>query len=207
MIFSFWREYPRTRGFAAYGPVCVSQNRGRRPGFRRLSLRANFGVSFSRAHRVNQQRRAGNDARRAGEDAAIVVVKSRPRSARLTRKPECGALVRPNTRNTLQQPLDGQGSGLATFDDRLDNVGRQVAEPQDSADIGVAQSVASCDLHRGRIYSASKGSHPDLGTGDGENEGVVESPRRGISPARNNDLLSGTRPRSRQRRYMELRNA
>jgi hypothetical protein len=38
---------------ATGGSVCVSQNRGRRPGFRRLSLRANFGVSFPRAHGVS----------------------------------------------------------------------------------------------------------------------------------------------------------
>jgi hypothetical protein len=77
-----------------------------------------------------------------------------------TSKPECGALVCPNAGNTLKQPLDGQGSGLATVDNGLDDVGRQIAEPQDPADMGVAQSEASGDIHRVRIFSAAKVSHP-----------------------------------------------
>jgi len=77
-----------------------------------------------------------------------------------TSKPECGALVSPNARNTSKQPFDGHGSRLATFDDRLDNVGRQIAEPQDPADMGVAQSEAPGDLYRVRIFSAVKVSHP-----------------------------------------------
>jgi transposase len=42
----------RTRSYAGRDPVAVSQNRGPRPGFRRLSLRANLVSRFSeRSHR------------------------------------------------------------------------------------------------------------------------------------------------------------
>src|SRR5947199_4559374 len=61
-----------------------------------------------------------------------------------TGKPECGALVCPNAGNTLKQPLDGQGSGLATFDNSLDDIGRQIAKPQNPADMGVAHSLTPC---------------------------------------------------------------
>ncbi len=64
----------------------------------------------------------------------------------------------PNAGNTLKQPLNGQGSGLATFDNSLNDVGRQIADPQNPADMGVAQSEASG--HRVRIFSAAKVSHP-----------------------------------------------
>jgi hypothetical protein len=40
----------------------------------------------------------------------------------------------------LKQPLDRHGSGLATFDDRLDDVARQISKPQNPADMGVVQS-------------------------------------------------------------------
>jgi hypothetical protein len=55
-----------------------------------------------------------------------------------TGKAECGALVCPSAGNALQQSLDGQRAGLATSHNGLDDVGRQIAEPQDPADMGIA---------------------------------------------------------------------
>jgi hypothetical protein len=75
-------------------------------------------------------------------------------------KSECGALVGPNAGNALKQPLDRHGPGLATFDDRLNDVGRQIAEPQDPADMGLIELELSGDRCCVGIFSAAKVSHP-----------------------------------------------
>ena len=49
---------------------------------------------------------------------------------------------------------------LATFDDRLDDVGRQIAEPQNPADMGVVELELSGDRSRVGISSAAKLPHP-----------------------------------------------
>jgi hypothetical protein len=64
-------------------------------------------------------------------------------------KSKRGVLVSPNTRNALKQPLDRHGSRLATFDDRLNDVGRQIAAN------AVARKVrlrGSASILTGRIY-------------------------------------------------------
>ena len=77
-LFLFSAKCREHGAFAERASVSVSQNQTRRPAFLRLSLRANFGISFSQAHRVSKRCREGNDA-------AIVVVKSR-RGRRLVKR-------------------------------------------------------------------------------------------------------------------------
>jgi DNA modification methylase len=48
---------------------------------------------------------------------------------RSTAEAEFGALVAPRGRDATEQPLDGQGAGLAAFDDGLHDVGCQVGKP------------------------------------------------------------------------------
>jgi hypothetical protein len=43
----------------------------------------------------------------------------------------------------LEQPLDGHASGLATFGDRLNNIRRQIAEPQNPADMSLIELETS----------------------------------------------------------------
>jgi hypothetical protein len=75
-------------------------------------------------------------------------------------KSECGSLVGPNAGNALKQTLHGHRSRLATFDDRLNDVGRQIAEPQDPADMGLVELELSGDLGRVSIFVAAKIPHP-----------------------------------------------
>jgi hypothetical protein len=49
---------------------------------------------------------------------------------------------------------------LATIDDCLNDVGRQIAEPQDPADMGLIELEPSGDLGRVGIFSAAKVSNP-----------------------------------------------
>ena len=97
-------------------------------------------------------------------------------------------MLSPNARNDLEQPLDGHASGLATFGDRLNDIRCQIAEPQYSTHMGIAELEALRDLLRVRIFSSTKIPHPDLGTGDSENESLVEPPGQGVPPAWNDDL-------------------
>jgi len=75
-------------------------------------------------------------------------------------KSECGALVSPNAGNALKQPLDRHTSGLATFDDGLNNIGRKVGKSQQPADMGLVELELPGNLHRVGIFSATKVSHP-----------------------------------------------
>jgi hypothetical protein len=61
-------------------------------------------------------------------------------------QPKCG--------NALQQPFDGHGSRLATFDDRLNDVRRKIAKSQKPADIGVVELELPGDLRRIGIFAA-----------------------------------------------------
>ena len=71
---------------------------------------------------------------------AVVVVRSVTALAKISAsKPEGGALVCPNAGHTLKQPLDRHGSRLETFNDRLDDVGRQISKSQKPAHIGVVK--------------------------------------------------------------------
>src|SRR5215471_4307834 len=71
--------------------------------------------------------------------------------------------------------------------------------------MGVAELKPLGDLLGVSIFASAKVSHPELGTGDGENEGVVDPPWQRILPARNDDLFAGTRRRGRQQRGQDLR--
>ncbi len=75
-------------------------------------------------------------------------------------EPEYGALGGPNSGYALKQTPHGHRSGLATIDDRLNNVGRQIVEPQDPADMGLIELKLSGDLSCVGIFSAAKVSHP-----------------------------------------------
>ena len=109
-------------------------------------------------------------------------------AARLRSKPERGALIGPRAGNASKQALDRQGAGLPAFDNRFDYIGCQIAEPQYSTHMGIAELEALGDLLRVRIFSSTKIPHPDLGTGDSENESLVEPPGQGVPPAWNDDL-------------------
>jgi hypothetical protein len=50
--------------------------------------------------------------------------------------------------------------GLAAFEDRLDDIGRQVGKPQNPADMGVVELELSGDLRRVAVFSAAKITNP-----------------------------------------------
>jgi hypothetical protein len=50
--------------------------------------------------------------------------------------------------------------GLAAFEDRLDDIGRQVGKPQNPADMGVVELELSGDLRRVAAFSAAKITNP-----------------------------------------------
>jgi len=58
-------------------------------------------------------------------------------------KSECDALLSPNARNALEQPLDGHASGLSTFGDRLNDIRCQITEPQNPADMSLIELETS----------------------------------------------------------------
>ena len=68
-----------------------------------------------------------------------------------TSKSEDGALVSPKVGNTMKQPLDRHGSGLTTFDNRFDDIGRKVGKSQKPSDIGTILIVLVVLLLMGRI--------------------------------------------------------
>jgi hypothetical protein len=49
---------------------------------------------------------------------------------------------------------------LAAFEDRLDDIGRQVGKPQNPADMGVVELELSGDLRRVAVFSAAKITNP-----------------------------------------------
>jgi hypothetical protein len=60
----------------------------------------------------------------------------------------------------LKQPLDRHGSGLVTFDNCFDDIGRKISKSQKPTDIGVVEFELPGDLRRVGVFSASKVSHP-----------------------------------------------
>jgi hypothetical protein len=50
--------------------------------------------------------------------------------------------------------------GLAAFEDRMDDIGRQVGKPQNPADMGVVELELSGDLRRVAVFSAAKITNP-----------------------------------------------
>ena len=100
------------------------------------------------------------------------------------------ALLRPSAGNPLQQPLDGQGAGLSTLHDGLDDVRGKIAEAQKATDMGVVELETSCDFRRVRIGSAAETVHPGLGSGDCENEFMVDASWGAIASPGDYDLAA-----------------
>ena len=160
--------------------------RERRRDFRRLSPSANFGISFfgdAAIAKLNDQRHAQGIVcrRQSSLDERWrmpILIGGRHQLRCVTnsiREPECRALFRPGAGNSLQQAFDSQGAWLAPFDDRLNDIGRKIAEAQEAADVSIVELEALCNFHCVRILFATKSSHPDIGSRYRQNEIVAQS--------------------------------
>ena len=117
--------------FAAADAVSVSQNCTRMRHSCRLSQAAIFGVSFFNG----TDRWSSTEAKR-------------------------GVLVGPVERYSLQQKLDGQRAGLAALDDGLNDVGGEICEPQEPADMRFAEAVALRNLGGIGEFTLLQHAHP-----------------------------------------------
>jgi hypothetical protein len=71
-------------------------------------------------------------------------------------------LTRPHLHHAAAAKLrarDESGHGVG-FEDRLDDIGRQVGKPQNPADMGVVELELSGDLRRVAVFSAAKITNP-----------------------------------------------
>ena len=66
---------------------------------------------------------------------------------------EYSALLGPGERDPTKQQLDGERAGLAAFDDTLDDVGGQIGETQNPANVRVAQPETLSNLGGIRIFA------------------------------------------------------
>ena len=102
--------------------------------FRRVSLPAGFGISFLGGLLSRSEPR--------GEDEPLPVAIGSQFSVQQDNsigKSECRTLVGPSAWNSLEQPLDGQRARLSSFNNSLDDVRRQIAEPQQATDMGTIE--------------------------------------------------------------------
>ena len=71
-----------------------------------------------------------------------------------------GVLVGPVERYALQQKLDGQRAGLAALDDGLYDVGGEICEPQEPADMRFAEAMALRNLSGIGEFTLLQHAHP-----------------------------------------------
>src|SRR4029077_1056071 len=117
-------------------------------------------------------------------------------------EPEYLALIGPRTRNALQQPPDGQGTGLAPLHDGFNDIRGQIPEPQQPADMRVVELEVPGNLIGVVVCPITKALHPPLRARDCKDQPMID-PSRGWLTG-NNDLLSRTRLWRRQLRSIDL---
>ena len=111
-------------GFATRCVVSASQIRACRRRFRRPSLSAIFGISFSRDSTSRNRVSSRQISRQKGPPVSESLKCDRGAWPKLRNgssgcESECHPLVGPHAGNPLQQPLDGQGARLSPLHDGL----------------------------------------------------------------------------------------
>src|ERR1700676_2203666 len=70
--------------------------------------------------------------------------------------------------------------------------------------MSLVELEASCDFACVGVLASAQIAHPSPRPRNRNNEGVISSPGRTVTPARDNDLLAGTRASRRQRQGMSV---
>src|ERR1700737_4151218 len=70
--------------------------------------------------------------------------------------------------------------------------------------MSLVELEASCDFACVGVLSSAQIAHPSPRPRNRNNGGVISSPGRTVTPARDNDLLAGTRASRRQRQGMRV---